>query len=88
MDPVDVSNPRRSRFYELATEGIKKYDPDIKLHDFRLVDGPTHTNVLFDIIEPFDKKYDIDKLKETLAQEFSGETGTFYFVINVDKKMN
>ena len=34
------------------------------------------------------KKYDIDKLKETLAQEFSGETGTFYFVINVDKKMN
>ena len=53
-----------------------------------MVDGPTHTNVLFDIIEPFDKKYDIDKLKETLAQEFSGETGTFYFVINVDKKMN
>ncbi len=88
MDPVDVSNPRRSKLYALAVEVIKRYDPDIKLHDFRLVDGPTHTNVLFDIIEPFDKKYDIDKLKEALADGFGAEAGTFYFVINVDKEMN
>lgn len=58
------------------------------LHDFRLVDGPTHTNVLFDIIEPFGVKYDIDRITEILYQEYSKEEGTYYFVINVDKKMN
>jgi len=88
MDPVDVSNPRRHRLYDLTLEGIKKYNPDILIHDFRLVEGPTHTNVLFDLVEPFGEKYDIDKIKEILAEEFSGESGKYYFVINVDKKMD
>ena len=88
MDPVDVSNPVRQKLYELTVEGLKKYDSTIMLHDFRLVDGPTHTNVLFDIIEPFGVKYDIDRITEILYQEYSKEEGTYYFVINVDKKMN
>ncbi len=88
MDPVDVSNPRRYKLYDLAKNALEKYNPDIKFHDFRLVDGPTHTNVLFDITEPFGEKYDIDEIKQMLTREFSGETGTFYFIINVDKEMN
>lgn len=87
MDPVDVSNPRRHKLYELAEAGIKDYDPDLTLHDFRIVDGPTHTNVLFDIVEPFGVKYDIPKIKEILTEKFSCEEGAFYFVINVDKKI-
>ncbi len=88
MDPVDLSNERRQHLYELALSGMKRYDPEITIHDFRLVDGPTHTNVLFDIIEPFGKKYDLDKIRQMLDEEFSGEEGTYYFVINVDKKMD
>lgn len=88
MDPVDVSNPRRHKLYELTVSALEKYNPQIKLHDFRLVDGPTHTNVLFDITEPYGEKYDIDRIKQTLMQEFSEEKGTFYFVINVDKEMS
>ncbi len=44
--------------------------------------------MLFDIIEPFGVKYDIDRITEILYQEYSKEEGTYYFVINVDKKMN
>ena len=58
------------------------------IHDFRLVEGPTHTNVLFDIVEPFGESYDIDRIKEILSEAFSKEEGTYYFVINVDKKMD
>lgn len=88
MDPVDVSNPRRHKLYELALEAVKKYNPEIMIHDFRLVEGPTHTNVLFDIVEPFGESYDIDRIKEILSEAFSKEEGTYYFVINVDKKMD
>ena len=86
MDPVDYSNPRRQQLLELTNIAIKKYDADISLHDFRLVDGPTHTNVLFDIIEPFGKKYDLAELRKFLYEEFSAVEGTFFFVITVDKK--
>lgn len=88
MDPVDVSNPRRHRLYELTVSGLKAYNPEIMLHDFRIVDGPTHTNVLFDIMEPFGEKYDIEEIKRILSCEFSNEEGNYYFVINVDKKLN
>lgn len=88
MDPVDVSNPRRHRLYELTVKGLADYNPEIMLHDFRIVDGPTHTNVLFDIVEPFGEKYDVDKIKEVLSAGFSEEKGKYYFVINVDKKLN
>lgn len=88
MDPVDISNPRRHRLYDLTVNGLKAYNPEIMLHDFRIVDGPTHTNVLFDIVEPFGEKYEIEKIKDVLASEFSQEDGNYYFVINVDKKLN
>lgn len=88
MDPVDVSNPRRHKLYDLTVDGLKKYNPSIMLHDFRIVDGPTHTNVLFDIVEPFGEKYDVDGIKAALSAEFADEEGEYYFVINVDKKLN
>ena len=88
MDPVDVSNPLRHKLYELTAAGLHKFDPELRFHDFRLVDGPTHTNVLFDIVEPFGKSYDLDKLRELLSKEFSSVEGRFYFVINVDKKLD
>lgn len=88
MDPVDVSNPLRHKLYELTAAGLHKFDPELRFHDFRLVDGPTHTNVLFDIVEPFGKSYDLDKLRELLSKEISSVEGRFYFVINVDKKLD
>lgn len=88
MDPVDVSNPRRHRLYDLTVGCLKKYNSSIKLHDFRIVDGPTHTNVLFDIVEPFGEKYSVSEITDMLSLEFSKEEGTYYFVINVDKQMD
>ncbi len=86
MDPVDFSNPRRQRLLELANAALAKFDSEISLHDFRLVDGPTHTNVLFDIVEPFGKSYELSDLRKLLNEEFLVEEGKFFFVITVDKK--
>lgn len=87
MDPVDVDNPKRQKLLELCRSALSKYDQPVPFHDFRIVDGPTHTNILFDIVEPFDTKFDMDKIKALLSEEMSCEGGKYYYVINVDKAM-
>ena len=56
MDPVvtddGLTGPLRSRVAEL----VKQVDPAITIHDFRVVAGPTHTNLVFDAVVPFDEK--------------------------------
>lgn len=60
MDPVDTEDDRVKALQTL-TEGIlKEIDPSLTLHDFRVVFGETHTNMIFDVVVPFDYK----KVKE------------------------
>lgn len=87
MDPVDVNNPKRQRLLKLCKSALAKYDQPVPFHDFRIVDGPTHTNILFDIVEPFGTKFDIEKIKALLSEEMSCEGGKYYYVINIDKAM-
>lgn len=88
MDPVDTADKRRQHLYMLALEALKQYDRNAEIHDFCVADGDDGIKVLFDIVEPFGQKYDIEQIKQLLQKAYINEEGTFYFVINVDKKMN
>ena len=50
---------------ELA-EAAKAIDPRLTIHDFRIVDGPTHTNVIFDAVLPNDSSVTEDDAKAQL----------------------
>lgn len=56
MDPVDITNPETIRLKNIVLEILYAYDPTLTIHDFRVVHGTTHTNLLFDVAIPF--KYD------------------------------
>jgi cation diffusion facilitator family transporter len=86
MDPIDYSNQNRQRYYEMTSSVLQKMVGNAQIHDFRLVDGPSHTNIIFDIIEPFDKKYDMEAIQNELENKFSEENKKCFFVITVDKK--
>lgn len=87
MDPVDVSNPKRQLLCELCKNALSDYNSSLTLHDFRIVDGPTHTNILFDVVEPFGVDVDIDELKSALDNALLNQDGVYYYVINVDRAM-
>ena len=53
MDPVEVGNEAVDRLKELTTTVLGDIDERLSLHDFRVVFGETHTNVLFDVVIPF-----------------------------------
>ncbi len=54
MDPVDTDDPETLRLKELALGELARIDERLTLHDFRVVNGPSHTNLIFDVVVPFD----------------------------------
>lgn len=52
MDPVDTENPETRHLKAQVCTLLRSIDPTLSLHDFRVVPGDTHTNVLFDVVVP------------------------------------
>lgn len=88
MDPVCTDNEEISEKKHIIKQILHDIDPIISMHDFRMVKGSTHTNVIFDIVLPF--RYHIsDKDIVLLIQNKISEYNSSYFaVIDVDKDYN
>ncbi len=56
MDPIETDNPETLRLKELAITTLHALDERLTLHDFRVVKGTSHTNLIFDAVVPFDYK--------------------------------
>lgn len=56
MDPVDTKNKQLAVLKLRAQNAIANLDENLSLHDFRLVSGQTHTNMLFDVVIPYGSK--------------------------------
>lgn len=87
MDPVNTDDgitlPMREKVSKLIHENI---DERISIHDFRVVTGPTHDNVVFDALVPLDCKFNDEeveaKIKELVSQNFDHKT---FAVIKIDR---
>ena len=86
MDPVITDDPELNEMKQSVTDLIdKRYDGKIKLHDFRLVKGVTHTNVLFDAVVPFEMKITAKELADYISANIPKTDKIYYFVINIDR---
>ena len=86
MDPVDVDNEQTNASRKAVEEYAAQLDPRLRIHDFRLVPGDTHTNLVFDIVVPYDCKYSESELKEKLSQLMNASEDTrYYLVITIDR---
>lgn len=56
MDPVDTDNEEVGRLRDITATIVQDIDPALTLHDFRVVFGETHTNLIFDLVVPFSCK--------------------------------
>lgn len=56
MDPIDIKDEKVLTFKKIVTDIVTSYDSTLSIHDFRVVFGVTHNNVLFDLVLPL--KYD------------------------------
>ncbi len=85
MDPIAIGDEETDRMKGEVERALLEVETDITIHDFRLVKGPTHTNVLFDVVVPYKSDLTAKKVKEILSEKIQGDT-TYYYVITVDNK--
>ena len=86
MDPVVTNNPEIDRLKEQEKAILSEIDQTISMHDFRVVMGPTHTNIIFDVVLPYQYRMGDDELVALLKQKTKERLGEQYFlVVKVDK---
>ena len=86
MDPVVTEDKHILYLKENIEEIIKKIDPVISMHDFRVVAGPTHTNLIFDIVVPYDYRISDEGLVGQIQECAAKKLGEGHFVVvQVDK---
>ena len=84
MDPILRNDPLTDRFNVLMRETAEKYEGIGNLHDLRVVKGPTHTNIIFDVVVKPGCALSHEELKEIFQKAADGEGENYYVVINFD----
>ena len=85
MDPIVTDDPAVQALKTQVEGELHRIDPSLSLHDFRLVTGPTHTNVIFDVVLPYRFRLSDGEVAERLKRFVGGLEGHRYFaVIQVD----
>ena len=88
MDPVDNKNPMTKELKEKVINIVKSIDPILSIHDFRVVYGDTHTNLLFDVSMPINFSCSPKELRELISLEIKKLDGNYFAVIQIDQLYN
>lgn len=80
MDPLDVANPLLKDIHTALANVCHGFSEDINVHDLRIVPGPTHTNVIFDVMLPPEQFFKKDEICRRL-EECVTNMGENYFAV-------
>ena len=84
MDPIDTKSPIVLELKEKTHEFLNKLNKRLTFHDFRIVKGDTHTNIIFDVVVPYDLKITEEQLYQYLDGEFKKINPYYFLVLKVD----
>ena len=85
MDPIVTKDETICALRDFLTGIVGSVLPEVTVHDFRVVVGQTHTNLIFDIVLPFESKISPDKAMTLIKEAVFASRGDCYCVITVDR---
>ena len=88
LDPVKLSDPETNILKNDLTELLHAYNPALSLHDFRVVVGVSHTNVIFDVVIPFDLQNAERDIINLVNDKLASYGKKYYAIIEFDKNFN
>ena len=84
MDPIVTDDEQVNKLRAKTAEAVKKIHTSMQIHDFRFVAGATHTNLIFDVVVPFEVKMSEAEVKAAVAEKVKEIDPTYCVVLNVD----
>ena len=90
MDPISTNDPLTNEYKSIVEDALlllnRRYpESKVSFHDFRMVKGPTHTNLIFDIVLPFDYKIEDAEAVKFIQEYVHHQNEMLFCAINVDK---
>lgn len=85
MDPIETDNEEVARMRDLVAGQVRLIDDRMTIHDFRMVTGNTHTNLIFDAVAPYDLKMSTEQVKNKIEELVQDLEGNYYAVVHIDQ---
>ncbi len=80
MDPV--KDPLTEHYKKLVADAIQALGVSWNFHDFRIVSGPTHVNLVFDLVIPYDETMTPSQIEENLLAHIKSDKKV-YLVLTI-----
>ena len=86
MDPIVTDDGRVNALRCMVLDQVRLIDPRLNIHDFRVVEGQTHSNLIFDVEAPFERKMSNEELEEAVKAAVAELSPSYYAVTQIDRK--
>ncbi len=90
MDPIEVNDETVNEARRLVSLDVDKLGEELgsnlSIHDFRMVTGNTHTNLIFDIVVPFDCKISNQQIEKLVKNRIHAINENYFAVVNIDRQ--
>lgn len=87
-DPIVTDDERINSLKEMTIRIVKDISDEMSIHDFRVVDGPTHTNLIFDLIIPHKFYMSNSEIIKTIEDKLSKIDERYFIVITIEHAFN
>ena len=85
MDPIVIDDGITQETRKRVADLVRCIDDQISIHDFRMVVGPTHTNVIFDAVVPFGFRLSNSEVASKIQSAVRTLDGNYFAVVNVEQ---
>ena len=86
MDPIVTDDEKVTSLRKSVAEAVKEIDERLTIHDFRYVEGITHSNLIFDVTVPFEIKENNERIKELVSNKIAEMSPNYFAVITIDRE--
>ena len=84
MDPIDLNDILTNELKQIVLKVVKDINKQYSIHDFRIVTGPTHTNLIFDVLIPSNDQIKHDFLKEQINEKLQNINPNYQTVMQIE----
>jgi hypothetical protein len=84
MDPIVMNDEEVEKYKQLTQNILKDINEKYSFHDFKMIKGPTHTNLIFDLVVPYEKNTTSTDILKQVRQKFSEYDSTINLVVTVE----
>ena len=84
MDPIDTNNTKLEELKKILADELPKIDSNLLFHDVRMVPGPTHTNLIFDVVKPFECTLTDDQLIAAINNAVQQHEKSVFCAVTID----